>query len=96
MTALQPLTDNQVQNRLDAYNAGGALERDSALCGTPPATSSRPRSREQFGDEAAAKRARHYTSPVDAAWIQAVADHGRRHLRREELGSRLYRRAATS
>ena len=28
MTALQPLTDTQVQNRLDAYNPGGALERD--------------------------------------------------------------------
>src|SRR4030095_7011718 len=28
MTALQPLTDTQVENRLDAYNPGGALERD--------------------------------------------------------------------
>ena len=28
MTELQPLTEDQVKNRLEAYNKGGALERD--------------------------------------------------------------------
>ena len=28
MTTLQPLTDVQVQSRLDAYNPGGTLERE--------------------------------------------------------------------
>jgi len=78
MTALQPLTDSQVQNRLEAYNAGGALERDIRALWTHAGEIIESEVRERFGDEAAAKARIHYTTPVDADWIQAIAEYGRR------------------
>ena len=78
MTALQPLTDQQVQNRLDAYNPGGSLERDIRALWEAAGDIIEAEVREQFGDEAAAKVRGHYTSRVDESWIQAVAEYGRR------------------
>ena len=78
MTALQPLTDTQVQNRLDAYNPGGALERDIRALWEAAGDIIEAEVAEQFGDEAAASTRTHYASRVDAGWIQDVADHGRR------------------
>jgi methyl-accepting chemotaxis protein len=78
MTALQPLTDTQVLNRLDAYNADGRLERDIRALWSDAGDIIEAEAREQFGGEAAAKVCLQYTSKVDAAWLQAVADHGRR------------------
>ena len=78
MTALQPLTDSQVQNRLEAYNAGGALERDIRSLWDHAGEIIEAEVREQFGDEAAAKTRIHYTTPVDSDWIQAIAEYGRR------------------
>ena len=54
MTALQPLTDNQVANRLDAYNAGGKLERDIRALWEDAGDIIESEVRDQFGDEAAA------------------------------------------
>jgi methyl-accepting chemotaxis protein len=78
MTALQPLTDSQVQNRLEAYNAGGSLERDIRGLWDQAGEIIESEVRTRFGDEAAAKTRLHYTTPVDAAWIQSVAEYGRR------------------
>jgi methyl-accepting chemotaxis protein len=78
MTALQPLTDIQVQNRLDAYNPGGALERDIRALWDAAGDIIEAEVSEQFGDAAAAKTRGHYTTRVDAAWVQGVAEYGRR------------------
>jgi methyl-accepting chemotaxis protein len=78
MTVLQPLTDTQVNNRLQAYNAGGTLDRDIRELWTHAGEIIESEMREQFGDEAAAKARVHYTTPVDADWIQQVAEYGRR------------------
>ena len=78
MTALQPLTDSQVTNRLEAYNSGGALDRDISELWTHAGEIIESEVRDQFGDDAAAKARVHYTTPVDADWIQQVAEYGRR------------------
>ena len=78
MTALQPLTDKQVQNRLEAYNRDGALERDVRTLWAHAGEIIEAEVRTRFGDEAAARTCRHYTSAVDADWIQSVAEYGRR------------------
>jgi len=81
MTALQPLTDSQVQNRLKTYNKGGSLERDIRGLWDKAGEIIESEVRERFGDEAAAKARVHYTTPVDADWIQSVAEYGRRIFR---------------
>ena len=78
MTVLQPLTEAQVTNRLDAYNAGGRLERDVRALWDDAGDIIEAEVREQLGDAAAETVRAHYTSRIDAAWIQAVAEHGRR------------------
>jgi methyl-accepting chemotaxis protein len=78
MTELQPLTEEQVLNRLDAYNAGGRLERDIRALWEDAGDIIEAEARQQFGDDAAAKVRAHYTSRVDADWVQGVADYGRR------------------
>ena len=95
MTALQPLTDAQVNNRLEADNAGGSLERDirarwshagdiiESGCASSSATSGAPRARHQL------------YSQVDADWIQGVAEYGRR-LYGEKLGSSIHRKTRTT
>src|SRR5688500_17193202 len=78
MTASQPLTDAQVNNRLEAYNAGGALERDIRDLWTHAGAIIESEVRDRFGDEAAANTRHHYTSPVNSEWIQSIAEYGRR------------------
>ena len=84
MTALQPLTDSQVKNRLEAYNAGGSLERDIRALWDDAGDIIRDCARAHFGDAAVAVVERHYTSKVDAAWIQNVADFGQRLYREKQ------------
>ena len=52
MTALQPLTDRQVQNRLETYNQGGALERDIRALWHAAGPIIESEVRDQFGDDA--------------------------------------------
>jgi len=78
MTALQPLTDTQVQNRLVAYNPDGALERELHDLWDDASDIIRDCARANFGDAAVAVVERHYTAKVDAAWVQSVADFGKR------------------
>ncbi len=81
MTALQPLTDAQVNNRLEAYNAGGSLERDIRALWSHAGDIIESEVQAQFGDDAAARARHHYTAPVDADWVQGVAEYGRRLFR---------------
>jgi methyl-accepting chemotaxis protein len=89
MTALQPLTDAQVTNRLEAYNPGGALERDIRALWDHAGEIMEIEARTQFGEEAAARARAHYTSPVDAGWTQSVAEYGRR-IYREKISVPAY------
>ena len=66
MTTLQPLTDTQVQNRLDTYNDGGALERDIRALWVHAGEIIEGLVRAIYDDEAAARVRIHYTTPVDA------------------------------
>lgn len=90
---LQRLTDNQVAERLAAYNAKGALERDvRALwddCGDVIAAEVR----QQFGDDAASRIRDQYSAKVDSDWIQAIAEQGRRlYLDRSSVPSHIAER----
>ena len=67
MTALQPLTDVQVKNRLNAYNADGALERDVRGLWDAASDIISECAATHFGEAAGAAVERHYTSRVDAA-----------------------------
>ena len=78
MTALQPLTDVQVQNRLKAYNKGGSLERDVRGLWDHASDITSGCARDHFGDAAVAVVEIHYTSKIDARWVQNVADFGQR------------------
>jgi methyl-accepting chemotaxis protein len=89
MTALQPLTDDQVTSRLDTYNSGGTLERDIRALWDQAGEIIEAQVCAMYDDEAAARVRAHYTSPVDAAWIQSVAEHGRR-IYREKISVPTY------
>ena len=78
---LQRLTDEQVNARLLAYNADGALERDVHLLRDKIGELISTEVREQFGSEAAATLKAHYSGKVDANWVQNVAEYGRRIFR---------------
>ena len=84
MTALQPLTDVQVKNRLNAYNADGSLERDVRGLWDAASDIIRECAATHFGEAAGAAVERHYTSRVDAAWVQNVADFGQRLYREQQ------------
>jgi len=75
---LQRLTDQQVSARLAAYNPGGSLDSDLQLLRDKAGDLIVAEFREQFGSEAAATMKAHYAGKVDASWIQAVAEYGRR------------------
>ena len=84
MTALQPLTDTQVQNRLVAYNSAGSLDRDIQGLWEDASDIIRDCTRNHFGEASVAGVERHYTSRIDAAWIQNVADFGQRLYREKQ------------
>jgi methyl-accepting chemotaxis protein len=75
---LQRLTDEQVSARLAAYNPDGSLDRDLAFLREQVGDLIESKVRDQFGKEAADRVRAHYGSKVDANWIQAVAEYGRR------------------
>jgi methyl-accepting chemotaxis protein len=75
---LQRLTDEQVSARLGAYNPDGSLDRDLAFLREQAGDLIESKVRDQFGKEAADRVRTHYGSKVDASWMQAVAEYGRR------------------
>ena len=84
MTALQPLTETQVKNRLKAYNKGGSLERDIRGLWADASDIIRDCALTHFGEPAVAVVERHYTSKIDAIWVQNVAEFGQRLFREEQ------------
>jgi methyl-accepting chemotaxis protein len=78
---LQWLTDQQVSARLAAYNGDGSLERDVKLLRDNTGDLIETAVRDQFGKEAAERVKAHYSGRVDAAWVQSVAEYGRRIFR---------------
>ena len=80
---LQQLTDGQVTNRLTAYNGDGSLDRDLATLWADGSDIILAAVAEHFGEAAIATVRAHYTSPVDAAWMQNVAEYGRRIYREQ-------------
>ncbi len=75
---LQRLTDEQVNARLNAYNPGGALERDIHAFWDGAGDLIEAEVTREFGADAAQGLAAHHTGTVDAGWVQKVAEHGRR------------------
>ena len=75
---LQQLTDEQVKARLAAYNADGALDRDVALLRENVADLVAAEIAALYGQERADRFAPVYSSKIDAAWIQHLAEYGRR------------------
>ncbi|MES2120344.1 MAG: methyl-accepting chemotaxis protein [Pseudomonadota bacterium] len=75
---LQRLSDEQVNARLAAYNPGGALERDVALLREHVADLVMAEIAAEYGQERADRFAPIYSSKIDAAWIQQLAEYGRR------------------
>jgi methyl-accepting chemotaxis protein len=75
---LQRLTDEQVSARLAAYNSGGSLDRDIALLRENATDLIATEVIDHFGQERAERYAAVYSNKVDSAWIQGIADYGRR------------------
>ncbi|HEX5258997.1 MAG TPA: methyl-accepting chemotaxis protein [Sphingomicrobium sp.] len=74
---LQRLTDEQVNNRLAAYNPDGALDRDIELLRENAADIIAAAIQTRFGPERTERFAANYAGKVDSKWIQKVAEYGR-------------------
>ncbi|MEO7602487.1 MAG: methyl-accepting chemotaxis protein [Sphingomicrobium sp.] len=74
---LQRLTDEQVANRLEAYNGQGALDRDLQALWSEASEILVDQQRRVFGEEAAGRLAETFGRAVDADWMQSVAGFGR-------------------
>ena len=83
---LQRLSDEQVKNRLAAYNPGGALDRDIEMLRENAADIIATEVIAQFGPQRAERLAQNYAGKVDADWIQNVAEYGRQIVRCGESG----------
>jgi len=74
---LQRLTDEQVNARLSAYNAGGSLEADIHFLQEAALDIFAEEIVAEFGAERAERFAKNYDGKVDAQWVQNVAEYGR-------------------
>ncbi len=70
---LQKLTDRQVAHRLAAYNPGGEFERALAELWARAGDIIETAVRDSGGEPAARRTRASFTSPVDEAWVHAVA-----------------------
>lgn len=75
--ALQRLADEQVANRLSAYNGQGGLDRDLLALWSDASELLVEQQRRVFGEDAAKRLSETYDRSVDAEWIQSVAALGR-------------------
>jgi methyl-accepting chemotaxis protein len=98
---LQRLTDEQVNARLKAYNAGGSLDRDLKLFKDHMLGLVVAEIGAQFGSDRADRYSAIYAGKIDAAWIQSIAEYGRQIYRdktsvpvyiaeRNEIASRVF------
>lgn len=74
---VQRLTDDQVANRLAAYNGDGGLDRDLGALWRDCADILGEHKRRVFGEGGARRLESTFKGAVDAAWVQEVADLGR-------------------
>jgi methyl-accepting chemotaxis protein len=74
---LQRLTDEQVKERLAAYNGDGSLQRDIELLRDNATDLIAEEVLAQFGPERAARYAEVHGHGVDARWVQGIAEYGR-------------------
>ena len=74
---LQKLTDEQVRDRLAAYNSDGSLDRDTQLLRDNCTDIVAAEIISQFGPERAQRYAETHAGKVDAAWVQNIAEYGR-------------------
>ena len=74
---LQRLSDEQVANRLAAYNGDGGLERDLKALWTDASDLLVDEQRRVFGEEAANRVPDNYGREVDSEWVQRIAGLGR-------------------
>jgi methyl-accepting chemotaxis protein len=74
---LQRLRDDQVSERLAAYNSNGELDRDLAALRENAEELIAGEVRAVFGDVRAARYAKVNQGAVDAAWVQNIAEYGR-------------------
>jgi methyl-accepting chemotaxis protein len=86
---LQRLTDEQVNARLQAYNPDGSLERDVHGLWQDAGDIIEAEVRSQFGPEAAERVHAHYSGRIDSAWVQNIAEYGRR-IYREKMSVPAY------
>jgi methyl-accepting chemotaxis protein len=73
---LQRLTEDQVEARLAAYSDGGRFEESLHWLWGEAGDVIEKVSHEFFDEEAVALGRDRFTSPVDKAWIRAIADQG--------------------
>ncbi|WP_246449130.1 methyl-accepting chemotaxis protein [Sphingomonas sabuli] len=74
---LQRLSDDQVRARLEAYNPGGALERDIELVHDQALDIVAEEVVAEFGSERGSAYNRNYQGNVDSDWVQSIAAYGR-------------------
>jgi methyl-accepting chemotaxis protein len=74
---LQRLTDEQVANRLSAYNGEGGLDRDLKALWSEASEILADEQRRVFGAEAADRLSDTFGRAVDSEWVQSVAGLGR-------------------
>jgi len=91
---LQRLTDEQVKERLAAYNGDGSLERDIELLRENATDLIAEEVLAQFGPERAARYAEVHGRGVDARWVQGIAEYGRQ-LYAENMSVPVYIAART-
>ena len=80
---LQRLTDEQVRNRLSAYNADGTLERDLAVLRDNASDIIESEIAATFGEERSQRYLTICDRKVDADWVQAIAEYGREIFRQK-------------
>ena len=75
---LQKLTNEQVNARLSAYNSDGSLDRDIKLLREKAADLIEEEIATHFGPERAAAHTSNHSGAANAAWVQSIAEYGRR------------------
>ncbi|MEO7563996.1 MAG: methyl-accepting chemotaxis protein [Sphingomicrobium sp.] len=75
---MQPLSEEQVQSRLTAYNADGSLDRNLATIKQHAADIIAEEAEFSFGADSAKLVVSRYHRDIDSTWVEQVAEYGRR------------------
>ena len=74
--SLKRLEDDQIDARIAAYGAGGALDRGIKMLWAEARDVIEDTTRETFGEAALPFARAHFGGSFDAAWVRAIADRG--------------------